>query len=384
MALFFCFLFYDVSVYGDYDVSSNYRKTEFNSTKWIQTYHNCTLNTMLGLFSVEYIPTLYENFTMWTEVDVPNRLSQTSTVSTFTGLLRSDNVYLYKAWNIKDWAVSFNFYIDSVTLTDTQVYRCDLIAFTSALGSRAQLRPLNEETIGLFIQADTGSNDYDIAIHEETNAFNWISGFVEIDLDTKYYVSMSKTGTTFNCKVYTDSAKTNKIFDETLTLHSDWTLAYINCPNSLGFPGDHQTSGYIEYLYLDSAIGGYLNNGIIYTKDLLANTTEKSVMVGINSTAVSDTRVQLYGSPDNSTWELLIDNNGLGELRQYREVLYNYSSLYVRLNLTTIDPSVTPFVDELFYLHTYECVADSGTKPYVFIILFTIIGMLLGYAIDRT
>lgn len=353
----------------DYNVSSVYQKHEFNSTKWLNATHGLTLNITRGIIHLKLGFPTYGNFTSYNEVDIPNRLSQTVKRSTFNGLLRSDDVYLYKSWNIKDWSISYSFYIDSVTLTDTQVFRCDLVAFTSVLGSEAQIRALNEEMIGMFIQAETGSNDYDVAIHEETDALNYVSDFVELKLDTSYYVTMSKTGTTFNAKIYTDGKKTNKIFDKTLTLHSDWNLAYINIPNSLGFPGNHQITGYVEiYNY---------SNGIIYTENLLQNTTKKSVMIGMNTSCITNTRCRLYISSDNITWILRLDNNGEGEKREYGEMLNTYSTVYVMVNLTTTDGINTPYLDELVFINTDLSGGDVVNTAYPWTIILIISGSLM-------
>jgi len=227
-----------------------------------------------------------------------------------------------------------------------------------------------------------------LLMHKANNTYAYEESINPIIFNQWYYVNMFRDGKNVTLNMFTEKAMTNRV------VHLTYGLLNASVKYDYFYPvstNDVPQSGYdldvdIINLINDETLNkeSYVNKGVLYTKDLLANTTEKSLMIGINGTAHPDTRIRLYTSNDNATWLLQIDNNGLGDLRQYREILYNYSSLYARLNLTTTDQSTTSFVDELFYLHAYECVADSETKPYVFIILFTIIGMLLGYAIDRT
>jgi len=394
IALFLCFLFYGISVYADYNTSSNYCKTEFNSTKWIQSYHNCTLNTTLGLFHLNksVIP-VYEDFTSWIESDIPNKLSQTVYRSTFLVLNRVDeNVYLYdtKTGELDDFDYMFTLNISSVD-SSTPLWRMIPFSVVESLDDYADNHGANKKQFGLMLCSYSSTTNYYLAVFEGYDRVSYINYSIpqnNLELDVAYYVRVVKNGLLLTLYVYTDSDYSIEHISYsgglTLNLHGDWDLPYLMIPQSLGYPTSLNTNGYIEYLWWGETGGGFEEKGVIYTKELLANTTEKSLMIGINGTAQTDTRIRVYTSSDNSTWTLQIDNNGLGEIRQYAEILYNYSTLYTRLNLTSTDALLTPYVDELLYLHTYECVAVSETKPYVFIILFTIIGMLLGYAIDRT
>jgi len=388
IALFSCSLFYGVSVYGDYDITSNYRKTEFNSTKWIQAYHNCILNTTTGLFYLNKseITPVYDDFTSWIESDTHNRLSQTSTRSTFINLNRiDDNVYLYdtKTDELADFTALFQMKINSIQ-SSTKTTRMSILMISNILDDFWDNKLNGYPQFGIQLRSKESTTQYYLGIIETTGGNTYVVGMVgnNIDVGTLYYVNYTKRDNVVYFLLDDDNDFSSLIYDYQMTLQADYNLEYMMIPQSIHYPNSITCSGYAEYLNMGEE--PYYTDGVLYTKDLLENTTLKSLMIGINGTAQANTQILLYGSPDNSTWKLLVDNSGLGELMQHREILYNYSSLYVRLNLTTSDTSLTPFVDELFYLHTYECVAGSETKPYVFIILFTIIGMLLGYAVDRT
>ena len=381
IALFLCFLFYGVSVYGDYDVSSNYRKTEFNSSKWIQSYHNCTLNMASGLVYLDK-EILDYSLNPSTFTKVGDGITTTATQVTHE-YDRLETSYLYKDYGngffIPEKEIALNFTIKESSVDPYRNWGS--IGLANDLNGYSQVS--GYEIIILNYANPTGST---ITLREMNNGvivnYHSYSGLTQF---TWYYCTFKIENGDALLYVYDDVDRNNLIAFRTITLENDdfsYRYLYLAQSSDEGTGETSKSLGYSKDYNLKYK--EYYGSGVIYTKNLLENTTDKSVLIGINSTAAKDTHVQLYGSSDNSTWKLLIDNDGLDELMQYREVLYNYSSLYVRLNLTTSDPLVTPFVDELFYLHTYECVAVSETKPYVFIILFTIIGMLLGYAVDRT
>ena len=389
IALFFCFLFYGVSVYADYNITSNYCKTEFNTTKWVQAYHNCTLNITSGFVCLnKSIVKLYEDFTTWTESDSLNRLSETSTRVTWTDIDRpDDNIYLYdtKIGELADFTALFQMKITSIQSSIATTRMCVLM-ITDTLDDFWDNNLNGYPQFGIQLRSLSSTTQYYMGIIETTGGNTYSTGMVgnNINVGTLYYVNFTKRDNVVYFLLDDDSDFSSLIYDYNMSLQVDYNLDYMMLPQSMHYPTSMTCSGYAEYLDLGEIIGEYKEKGVLYTRDLLANTTEKSIMIGINGTAITNTRIRLYTSSDNSTWILQIDNNGLGNLFQYEEILYEYSTLYARVNMTTTDNNITPFLDELFYLHTYECVADSETKPYVFIILFTIIGMLLGYAVDRT
>jgi len=381
IALFFCSLFYGASVYGDYDIPSNYRKTEFNSSKWIQSYHNCTLNKTSGLLSLDKEIFDY-SLNPSTFITVGNGITTTATQVTHE-YDRLETSYLYEDYGVGFFTPEKEFEIN-FTMKESSLNRYRnwvSIGLANDLDGYAKV-----DGYELFVWGYADPTGCVISLRENNNGVlvsadsnNALTQFIW------YYCTFKVENGNALLYIYDDVDRRSFVDLLNVTLENDdfaYRYLYIaqssdedagTATKSLGYSKDYVLK-YKEHY----------GSGLIYTENLLENTTDKSILIGVNSTALPDTQVRLYVSEDNSTWNLLSDNNGLGELRQYTEILYTYSSLYARLNLTTSDTSITPFVDELFYLHTYECVADSETKPYVFIILFTIIGMLLGYAIDRT
>lgn len=376
----FFFMFSSVFVYADYDITSKYQKTEFNRSKWIQSYHNIILNTTRDLL---YLNKTFEDFTLWTENDPNNRLSQTDYDSIFTDLqINDEDTYLYKNVlnEMQNFKGFFTLNITNLEISTGNSIRMHPFILTDGLDDYYDNYLNDEPQIGVQVRSINSDDTYWWYLFEtNSTGTNFIFGN-NLNVSTEYYFKIKKQATFMKCGVYYDKNYNNLIKEINITLSNNYNFNYLLVPQSSGLGGAFKISGYISKLN----IGNYVTDGVLYTENLLENFTGKSVMLGLNSSAVTDTQVRLYTSSDNATWVELLDNDGLGTLGQYSEVLYDYSSLFVRLNLSTVDPLLSPYVDELFYFHTYECAVSSETKPYVFITLFTIIGMILGYAIDRT
>ena len=357
---------------ADYNITSNYCKTEFNSSKWIQTYQNCTLNTTLGVFHLnktEILP-VYEDFTTWTEIGVVARLSQTTTRSTFTGLNRiDDNTYLYdtKTGELQNFVAIFRFKVTQITNSATTI-RMSALTVTNTLNDYQGNKAGGKPQFGIQLRSWSSSTGYNLLLYETWSASLYYFGHTSnrLTVNTLYYVKLTKSGTALSLLVDNDSDFSSPINSYSLTLHANHNLPYIMIPQSLDLSGSLQVWGYAEYLDFGETSGGYEEKGVIYFKELLVNTTLKSLMIGINSTAITNTRIRLYTSSDNATWLLQIDNNGCSTKELYEEMLYEYASLYVRINLTTIDQTITPYLDELFYLHALNCTGvGDGLPPVV-------------------
>lgn len=389
----FLFIFSVVLVSADYDIPSKYQKSEFNSSKWIQSYHNLTIDNFNELICLDttFINDYenmsdyyyYDKFPANNYITVHNDTYFTSYHNDFDDLnyLR----YNYTLTPNNEWDIFFKFkYNSSVSSSYTHI-----MMFGSEENGFRDCLENSTNHVSIRLRRHETLNQANIFILGEVDDVWWFdSSLNEINFNVFYYAHYFKIGSNVTLNVYSDKAFTNrKIHLSYNGLNAGISYDYFysistQYPLAGGKDLDVDIINFINNETLNKEI--YFNNGSLYTKNLLENTTEKSVMIGFNSTAYIDTITSLYASDDNATWKLLLQNDGLGSLSQYHEILYNYSSLYVRLNLTTINPLFTPFVDDLFYFHTYECAVSDETKPYVFITLFTIIGMILGYAIDRT
>jgi len=205
---------------------------------------------------------------------------------------------------------------------------------------------------------------------------------VNLNVGREYYFSVYKDGTNFTVSVFDDEDRTNKLDQLSITLHNDWNFNYSWVLTAIGAYTDPRvSSGHIGYLTFDSP-GGYLTNGVLYTKDLLENTTSPAWVHLCNASLPKATRVLVRFSPDNNTWTDPISI--INELNRTAIFLgdLNYTSLYVQYQLTG-DGSETPILNYMGLSYPVEEPGDGngGTCeasywPY----LLAPVALLIGYA----
>lgn len=352
-----------IPVKADYNITSKYQKTEFNSTKWIQSYHNITLNTTKGIITLNQSTSarVYEDFTTFTEKGVVATMSQNATRSTFTNFDRTDSDTLcYKLLPNRDegFEIIFELKITSVVNSATTI-RMNILGWLEDDEDFLKIKADNEEQFGIQMRSLSTTTTFYLPLYETKDGAQYYTGTSgNLNVGTLYYCKFIRSGTSIKLYVDDDSDFSSCVAGynpKSATLHGNYDYCnYLAMPQSVDYAGSIVSSGYVQNLWFGNTTGGYMTEGVLYTKDLLENTTEKSVMIGINGSAVTNTVIRLYTSGDNSTWTWRITNNGLGERALYYETLYDYSIMYVRVNLTTTDDTITPYLDELFYLHTFS------------------------------
>lgn len=162
------------------------------------------------------------------------------------------DVYLYKDYGVnyfQNFTHNFEFEINDIHSTPS-VNKLSLLSYTSALGDVKDLKVSNEEAL-FFVIRDT-TNDFIIRMQEinDGSAFNYDTG--TLSLDTLYYCTFSKTGTTVSLSIYSDSNRSNSVTSASATLQDNWSYRYLTAPNSMGFnDGDNGNDGYIQNLSLE-------------------------------------------------------------------------------------------------------------------------------------
>lgn len=198
------------------------------------------------------INSVFVDFTTFTETDTSGRLSQTSTTSTFTGLEQDDHdIYLYKDYGINYFNGFRHDFEVNITRLDADldaVTKMSVLTYTNTLGDVKDVRA-TEEMINILLRR-TGDN-YVLRLQEAVNGTVYNKNSATLDLNTEYYVSLNKNGTSIEMAIYNSSERTHQISYDQMILHSDWSFRYLTCPNSLGFTENGGgNDGYVEYLSL--------------------------------------------------------------------------------------------------------------------------------------
>jgi hypothetical protein len=174
----------------------------------------------------------YENFTTYNEVDPNNHIACTANHIDWTSK-RNETAYSYKDKGINHFA-DFVHKID-VKLVSGDIYcTSPFYALTNDLGNLYNLKGNQKPWIAvrmakaendvvqfLLTECLAGTEYHDITLVGDNFLIN-----------TMYYCTITKSGTSLTCKIYTDSARTTLKKTLSLTLHNVPLFRYMMTPVS--------------------------------------------------------------------------------------------------------------------------------------------------------
>lgn len=332
----------------------------------------------------------YTDFTTWTESDGLGKLSQTATRSIFTDLERDDpNHYLYldsgAQGNIDDFLYNLTLYVDAIE-SSASTRRMEVLTVSQGLGSWETVKNNNFEQAGFELRSASSTTKFYLVLAESINGARYFGavGSNTLDIDTLYYCTIEKAGTSLKLWVFTDAARTNMVAGynpQSITLHADHTFRYWLCPQSTELSGNPGQWGYIENLWLGAYSGGYQNAGLLYTANTMENTTSQAQGLILNTTIPDGTTARIDISDDNVTWIKKADYDQTGSYYINLKP-QNLTDLYLKFFLNTTDGTKTPEIDYI----QIQCLGTgtaAESKPYIFAALFIICGLAAGMVISH-
>lgn len=361
-------------------------QNDCSSDKWIDSYPGSVYNsTLSGWTLTGSAPPEYENFTTYTEL-VGGALTETATRATFTD------------WSIEEEGALYTSKTPNSTFTAYWVFEITELQSSNPGTPAAQrlvswsdgtqpdyyaLRSGNYECFGVALQATVSQSDeYMFRLWETENGNAWISDLTTVlDVGTEYYLKFEKDSDYLNLTVYSDSNYSTYVDHTDHTMQSsNNNLPYFYALLGLDYSGTvRDLSGYVEYLTFEEP-GGYNTEGWLYSEDLLGNTTMGPAYVyASQQTIPAGSEVYVSFSSDNSTWVRETELDSVtGDLHNsvYLDDL-NYTSLYVRYNLTS-SGLTTPLITSMDISYQIEDPGE-GANGWIYA-LAAPITLLLGYA----
>ncbi len=191
-----------------------------------------------------------QDFTTFTDVDTPGRLTQITARSTFMGLRGSDaDVYLWKAIVgalPANFTQEFEFYIDAADPTggDRSVA---LVSYVQDLDDWEANRAGNKNQFSVMVDNVAAGPAPRVAIVETNGGTVYTSAATYSPaMDTLFYCSLIKVGTLVTLYIYSDAGRTTLVATLTLTLQATWAIGYVMAPQSNGSGDTDEISGYIQ------------------------------------------------------------------------------------------------------------------------------------------
>ena len=162
----------------------------------------------------------YENFTTFTEQDdTGDHIQEPSATHVDAKLYKNGNACLYKDYGANHFGSSWEHKID-IKLVSYATSFSNIIAMVGTdKGSQTYL--MNNAKSALYIFLFYGSGVNKLAIREMYQGSVYESSAYAITTGTMYYLTLKRNGTSFTCKVYSDSARTNLLDTLSLTLNAN-------------------------------------------------------------------------------------------------------------------------------------------------------------------
>lgn len=198
-----------------------------------------------------------QDFTTYTLVNPNGTLSATTSRMTATNATDQEVAYGYKSFGSGFFTGNFThtFAFQATLLTDNGLV---MWAMANSLGTEHDLRDVGSEIDCEFY--DNGVGDYRIGLYETISGGHQFGAGIVISLNTTYYVTITRVGTTLTLNVYSDSGRTTPISGSPKTMTLGSAVAYQYIYGIQGTDYGHAAkldSGYIENLDLGLAT----NNG---------------------------------------------------------------------------------------------------------------------------
>jgi hypothetical protein len=174
----------------------------------------------------------YEDLTVFTEHDSDNRISFDQDAIVVTDMDPTDDSYLsydYGAEHFSDFTHGFSFIVSDLDTHADVKNKYALISYQNELGGLKPLRDAGHKGISVIVRSD--GSQYVLRMNEdwdgpETGTLNE---------GTRYYATLSKTGTLVKLHIYEDKTRQNYVTSTKLELSIDNNYRYIMMPCPMGF-----------------------------------------------------------------------------------------------------------------------------------------------------
>jgi len=198
----------------------------------------------------------YEDFTGYTEVDPNSHIERTSSRVTVAGLIRNEVAYVYYDKGAGYFG-NFKHKIDVRCTAYANEAEWNVWALANDLGAKIPLYNGNKPLFGVNVYKGATLTlrlfEYN---RPDTLPNYYYANTFTMSLNTTYYLTIERSGTTLTCKIYSNSARTNLLATLTISGVQTTTFRYVYAAQSCGSDGvgTRAISGYCENLFIPGVI----------------------------------------------------------------------------------------------------------------------------------
>lgn len=390
--------------YGEANDNLGQFTDTFENSNNLTVLVDVIVNTTLDCVELNYTggSPIYENFTVYTEVDVgADRVEVNNDTYVEHLALRNEDTYLYYDYGANyfdDFTHDFDFscaYDVAGSLGNPWTLSDKSIDDVRGLFGTA-----NEKTLNCRLYRHTfQGNSISIAYYSGGGVTGDSDGvYGAISSGVLYFVRIVKNGAGLVLGVYSTSALRDAgdgtdgdITNLSLNMGSDLKFRYIYAVNTWNDGAGAYNCNYDVYRYRIGRVGGgYDTEGYCITEDYLNYTTGNSLTLLTNTSMPDGTSMTIQFSNDNITWTLNDWEPIFGGFEAVDLRILNYSDLYIMYNL-----SGTALLTPRLYqsrLVTTNGTAGGGTtivstginsSGIIIVIFLCSIGVILIYGVKR-
>lgn len=211
---------------------------------------------------------MLEDFTTYTKVDPNNHINIVSGTHIDYFDYMNETAYVYKDFGVNAFN-DFVHLIDVKSISSTGVGNDEgcVAVYANDIGGAYTLANASKTLILVDIWGHVVGDPLGIAVSESYGGSTSSSAIIgPLSWNTWYYLKVVKSGTSFKCYIYTDSARTNLFGTPSLTLNGNWNFRYAYPVNNWDFGVANSGEIYVDNydLLTHRAVLGLTNDMVFH------------------------------------------------------------------------------------------------------------------------
>jgi len=245
----------------------------------------------------------YEDFTTYTEVDLNNHILLVNSTYVEFDAWRNEDAYLYKNYG-NDYFENFTHYIDVKMVSSDLSSVCPVWLLSDYIDDSYGLTTSGYTHLWVYMRRQSASPNYLIGLREDYDDGSPPTSVVQdtsilITVDTWYYLTLIKNGTSLICQIWNNAERTNSFDNLTLTLHDNWKFRYIFACNTRN--SGHALNGVVHIKNLDIGITPHFVT-FYFNEGGIVRINNSTVANGTTLEFVNGTILELASLTKNSSY----------------------------------------------------------------------------------
>jgi hypothetical protein len=262
--------------------------------------------TFWGFNNSIFGPPLPDNFLEYTAISASGYLTRNSSYLAWDGNMRyvsTEYAYtpVHSPGSGASWVYEYDVYVEELT-TSTRTIRCTSLMLTNSTDDYRGILGINGYAVAAQISSRSNNQKW-FFIFQRTWGGASGSNTTEyslLDIETWYYIQVSKNATYIQLRVFTDEARTIQVAQAVLNIvGNDFRYTKVYAISNVGYATSENSKGYIRNMFT-SQNGGVMTEGWVYTKALV--TGQDVIVLTYQQFLTNGATIGVSFSSDNVTW----------------------------------------------------------------------------------